>query len=179
MGIAGARAVLSFSRMFRSPMRLDARNRTMTLVVTGIGVVTAAVVTLSGARAGTAVMGLLGIVLLLSWAMSPSGVTVRDGELHVDRRAWSPLRIPLSSIASAVPVAGLGAGTLRLFGVGGFFGSYGLFSNRELGRFRLYATRGGQAVLVKRAGDALPLVLTPDDVAGTIAAIDGRPQVVF
>ena len=160
-------------------MRLDARNRTLTLVVAGIGVATAAVVTLSGARAGTVIMGVLGITLLLAWAMAPSGVTVQDGELHVDRRAWAPLRIPLSSVTSAEPVSGLGAGTLRLFGVGGFFGSYGLFSNRELGRFRLYATRAGQAVLVKRGGDALPLVLTPDDVAGTIAAIDGRPQVVF
>jgi hypothetical protein len=160
-------------------MRLDARNRTMTLAVTAVVTAAVAVVTFTGARAGTAVLGVLGIILLLAWAMAPSGVTVRDGELLVDRRAWSPLRVPLASITSAAPIASLGAGTLRLFGVGGFFGSYGLFSNGELGRFRLYATRAGQAVLVKRAGGALPLVLTPEDIAGTIAAIDGRPQVVF
>jgi hypothetical protein len=30
-------------------------------------------------------------------------------------------------------------------------------------------------VIVRRTGSELPLVLTPDDVAGTIGAIDRRP----
>lgn len=165
--------------MFRSAMTLDAANRTITLVVGGVGAAGAVVTAVTGARVGLVILLVLGVTLALAWAMSPRAVTVRDGELHVDRRAWRPLRVPLTSIASAAPIAGLAGGTLRLFGVGGFFGSYGLFSNGELGRFRLYATRGGQAVLVKRTDGALPLVLTPDDVRGTIDAIDGRPQLVF
>jgi hypothetical protein len=107
--------------------------------------------------------------------MSPRALVVDAGELRVERRAWPPLRIPLATVASAAPLDRLGRGTLRVFGVGGFFGSYGLFSNGDLGRFRLYATRAGQAVIVRRTGKELPIVLTPDDVAGAIGAIDRRP----
>jgi hypothetical protein len=162
-------------RMFRTPMTLDRRQRWMT----GAGVVLLAVVvgvTLrGGAPVGVFTFLVLSVVMGLSWAMSPRALVVEDGELRVERRAWPPLRVPLASIVSAAPLDRLGRGTVRLFGVGGFFGSYGLFSSPGIGRFRLYATRRGQALLVRRSGAALPLVLTPDDVAGAIGAIDGRP----
>jgi len=162
--------------MFRTPMSLDKTQRTTTLVVAGLLVVSFVVVTLAKAAAGLGVFGLLAVVLAIAWAMSPTALVVEGGELRVERRAWRPMRVPLSHVASAAPLGKLGRGTLRLFGVGGFFGSYGFFSNGELGKFRLYATHGGQAVLVRRTGGELPLVLTPDDVAGAIAAIEGRPQ---
>jgi hypothetical protein len=162
--------------MFRTPMSLDDRNRKLTWLVTGIAVVSLASVVASGARIGLPVSALLTVILGVSWAMAPRGLAIEEGELRVERRAWRPIRIPLESITSAVPLDRPGAGTVRVLGVGGFFGSYGLFSNGELGRFRLYATRAGEAVLVRRTGDALPLVLTPDDVRGAISAIDRRPQ---
>jgi len=162
--------------MFRTPMSLDKTQRTMTLVVSGLLVVSLAVVVLVKAAAGLGVFGVLAVVLVLAWAMSPTALVVEDGELRVERRAWRAMRVPLSQVASASPLNKLGGRTLRLFGVGGFFGSYGLFSNGELGKFRLYATHGGQAVLVRRTDGELPLVLTPDDVQGAIAAIEGRPQ---
>jgi hypothetical protein len=162
--------------MFRTPMSLDDKNRKLTLIVCAIALVSLTAVVVSGARLGVLTIGILGVVLGFSWAMSPRALVVDTGELRVERRAWSPLRIPLSQVASASPLADVGAGTLRVFGVGGFFGSYGVFSNGQLGRFRLYATHGGQSVLVRRRDDELPIVLTPDDVAGAIAAIDGRPQ---
>jgi hypothetical protein len=59
---------------------------------------------------------------------------------------------------------------VRLFGVGGFFGSYGLFWARGLGRFRAYATQSAPGVLVRRSG-ALPLIVTPDDADGFRAAL--------
>jgi hypothetical protein len=161
--------------MFRTPMTLDRRQRTMTAVVGLLLAVSFAVVTVTGAHVGFGVFALLGVVLAVSWAMSPVALVVDGGELRVERRAWRPLRVPLASVASAAPLERLGAGTLRVFGVGGFFGSYGLHSNGDLGRFRLYATRSGQAVVVRRTGGDLPIVLTPDDVAGAIGAIDRRP----
>jgi hypothetical protein len=91
--------------------------------------------------------------------------------LRIERRAWPALRLPLTSIEKAEHLETIGGGTLRLFGVGGFFGSYGLFSNRELGRFRLYSTQRGKALLVRRH-DALPLVITPDDLKGSLEALD-------
>jgi hypothetical protein len=107
--------------------------------------------------------------------MSPRELVVDGGEVRIERRAWRPLCIPLASITSAAPLDRVGRRAVRLFGTGGFFGSYGLFWSDALGRFRLYATRRGQAVIVRRTGGALPIVVTPDDVAGAIAAIDRRP----
>jgi hypothetical protein len=162
--------------MFRTPMSLDASQRKMTLIVSALLVVSLVVVVAVKATAGLGIFAVLGVVLVLAWAMSPTALVVDGGELRIERRAWRALRVPLSSVESAAPLTKMGAGTLRLFGVGGFFGSYGLFSNGELGKFRLYATRRGQAVLVRRTGGELPIVLTPDDVAGAIAAIEGRPR---
>jgi hypothetical protein len=156
-------------------MTLDRTQRKMTALVGVLLAVSFGVVTVTGAHVGFGVFAVLGVVLALAWAMSPVALVVDGGELQVERRAWRPLRIPLASVRSASPLDRLGKGTLRLFGVGGFFGSYGLFSNRDLGRFRLYATRGGQAIIVRRTGSELPLVLTPDDVTGAIGAIDRRP----
>lgn len=168
-------AVLRFSPMFRTPMTLDRRQRLLTGVV-GVLIATAVGVALmTGAHVGSSWLIVVAVVLALSWAMSPRALVVEGDELRVERRAWLPLRIPLASVASASPLDHLGRGTLRLLGVGGFFGSYGLFSNGEIGRFRLYATRAGQAIIVRRTGKALPLVLTPDDVKGAIGAIDRRP----
>lgn len=162
--------------MFRTPMSLDDRNKKLTLLVGFLVIATFAIVVVSGARLGVPVLGVLALVLAVSWALAPRALVVDARELRIERRAWSPLRIPLSQVASAAPLSDLSAGTLRLFGVGGFFGSYGLFSNGQLGKFRLYATHGGQAVLVRRRGDELPIVVTPDDVTGAIAAIERRPQ---
>lgn len=157
-------------------MSLDGRNKKLTLLVGVIVLVAFTAVLASGARLGVPVLGLLAFVLAASWAMAPRALVVDGSELRIERRAWSALRVPLWQVESAAPLSDLGAGTLRLFGVGGFFGSYGLFSNGQLGKFRLYATHGGQAVLVRRRGDELPIVVTPDDVAGAVAAINRRPQ---
>jgi hypothetical protein len=156
-------------------MTLDTRQRIFTAVVSVF--VLAAIGATMGRdpRVGALVLTLALVPLGVAWAMSPREIVVERGELRIERRAWLPLRVSLASIASASPLDRLGAGTIRVFGVGGYFGSYGLFYSRQLGRFRLYATRSGQAVLVKRVGDEVPFVLTPDDVAGTIGALDRRP----
>jgi Bacterial PH domain len=158
--------------MFRSAMTLDGRNRNMTAIVGGAVLVAIAVTLVTRPLVGLAVLAVLALV----WAMSPTALVVDGGELRIERRAWRPLRIPIASIRGASPLFALGGGTLRLFGVGGFFGSYGLFHNGRLGRFRLYATHAGEAVVVQRVDGALPLVLTPDDVAGTLGAINRRPR---
>jgi hypothetical protein len=153
-------------------MTLDRRQRIFTALAGGV--VGLVVVSMLGTHTG--IGGLAGWVVLLAlalaWALAPCGVVVDSAELRILRRAWFPLRLPLSTVATASPIDSLGDRTLRLFGVGGFFGSYGLFRNRTLGRFRLYATRSGPAVIVRRKGEGLPIVFTPDDVPGTIRAID-------
>lgn len=160
--------------MFRTAMTLDATQRVLTAIVSAL--VAAMIV---AAMASKTLAGLAGVLLVatavaFSWALSPRALVVDGSEIRVLRRAWRPLRVPLASIASVTSIDRRGDRVLRLFGVGGFFGSYGLFHGQELGRFRLYATRSGGAVLLRRRGRALPIVLTPDDVAGTVRALD-RP----
>jgi hypothetical protein len=160
--------------MFRTGMTLDRANRILTFVVSAVVLFAAVWVLAARPRFGGLPLALTGAVLLCAWAMSPRALIVDAGELQIVRRAWPSLRVPLAEIATAEPLDRLGAGTLRLFGVGGFFGSYGLFANAALGRFRLYATRRGPAVLLRRRSRQLPLVLTPDDAAGTLRALLGE-----
>jgi hypothetical protein len=163
--------------MFRTPMTLDARQRTFTAIAMAILVVAGLSVLRTG-KVFVVVPSLffLGVLVAVVWAMSPCGLEIDHDELRVLRRAWVPLSIPRNAVESASAIDSLGRGTLRLFGVGGFFGSYGLFSNSDLGRFRMYATRSGQSVLVRRSDGQLPLVLTPDDVNGAIGVLGRHPE---
>ena len=162
-------------------MTLDTAQRVSTAFVTLLVAVSVVAGLSLGSRAGVGpfggvVLGFSLIALGLAWAMSPCELVVDSGEVRIERRAWTPLRIPLASIASASPMTPLSRRTIRVFGSGGFFGSYGLFWNDTLGRFRLYATHSRQAMLLRRTGNELPVVITPDDIVGAIAAIDRRPE---
>lgn len=160
--------------MFRSSMTLDGMNRAMTIAVGMLVAVAFFFVRGSGSVPGIFGYAVAVASLTLAAAMSPCEVVVDQGEVRVVRRAWPPLCIPLTSIDTVATIDGLGWFPLRLFGTGGFFGSFGLFRSGALGRFRLYATRSGRAVVVRRKDGDLPLVLTPDDVEGTVGAIRGR-----
>ncbi len=162
--------------IYRSRLSLDSTHRTVTLVVSGIVVVGLAGAVLAGGAVGIGALALVGFVLMIAWAMAPREVEVENDELRIERRAWRPQRIPLSEVESAEPLATVGR-AVRVFGVGGFFGSYGLFSNKAIGRFLLFATRRGQAVIVRRTNGQLPIVITPDDIQGTIEAIGVRGPV--
>src|SRR4051812_19869414 len=153
-------------------MTLDRAHRVLTAVVLVLlAGVFAALATTVG-EIGAPIIALVAVALVIAWAMSPRRFVIDDGELRVERRAWRALRVPLSSVLTAEPVA-LSGRTLRLVGVGGFFGSYGLFTNGQLGRFRLYATRRQNALIVRRSS-GLPIVITPDDVAGAVRALSPR-----
>jgi hypothetical protein len=160
--------------MFRTPMSLDRANRYMTALA-ALLVVAVVVVTEAFGRTHHAPAALVVVVMALAWAMSPRALVVDEREVCIERRMWPALRIARGDITNAATVDSLGKKALRLFGVGGFFGSYGLFWSDTFGRFRLYGTHRGQAVVVVRKGTQLPVIVTPDDVAGTIEAIGPRP----
>jgi hypothetical protein len=162
---------------FRSPMTMDRGQQRLTLVVTFVVVAAAVASFWSSVAAGRGLRGasfalIISPVMLFAWAMAPSAVVVDADELRIERRAWRALRVERWTIEGVSSVALPSRGAIRLFGVGGFFGSYGLFSSRALGRFRLYATRSGPAVLIRRSGGRLPLVLTPDDLEGAVRALE-------
>lgn len=116
-------------------------------------------------------------------ALAPRGYLLNDVELVVDR-AMRPIKVPLREIREFGRVEdGLLRRSLRVMGTAGYYGYYGLFWNRKLGKFRLYATRSRDLVSV-RTGRTL-YVLSPDDAAdfldslGRLAsggAAGGTPQ---
>lgn len=112
---------------------------------------------------------LIALLLLGSYAYSPSGYSIANGAITV-KRLIGNLRIPLNEIyevRAAVPADF--AGAIREFGNGGLFGYYGRFSSPALGSSSWYVTKGSNAVVVRTA--AKTLVLSPDDVAGFIATV--------
>ena len=114
-----------------------------------------------------------GIALLMAAAayftraLAPRGFELNDIELNIDR-AMKPVKIPLASVTAARRLDDEEVkGMLRLMGASGFYGHYGWFWNRKLGKFRLYACRLKDLVLVKT--DKTTFVLGPED-AETFAA---------
>jgi len=158
--------------MFRTRMTLDSMFRRTTILFGTMGLLFAVATLVTRAGPGFAACFGICFVFAFAWAMSPRAIEIGGGELRVKRRAWAPVRVPLRFVGSAEAHDGTGGRAIRVFGVGGLFGSFGLFSNPSLGRFHLYATRRGPTVVVRRNDDALPLVLTPDDVQGTVEAIE-------
>jgi hypothetical protein len=161
--------------MRRFPMSLDAGNRRLTTVVIGL---CAAVlgIQIAVCRPPFAWIPLLTGALLVPimascWALAPTALTIDGRTLRIERRGWRPLEIPLDDIARTDGVPSLRPlGAVRLFGVGGFFGSFGLMWSRSIGRFRAYATRSAPSLLLRRRG-ALPVLVTPDDPEAVVAAL--------
>ncbi len=94
-------------------------------------------------------------------ALAPRGYLLNDVELVVDR-AMRPITVPLREIREFGRVEdGLLRRSLRMMGTAGYYGYYGLFWNRRLGKFRLYATRTRDLVSVRT--DKTLYVLSPED----------------
>ena len=110
---------------------------------------------------------LMAAIAYFTRALAPRGFALNDLEITVDR-AIQPVVIPLASVteARALGEAEL-KNCLRIMGASGFYGHYGWFWNRPLGRFRMYACRSKDLVLVRAGKDIF--VLGPDDPAGFLA----------
>jgi hypothetical protein len=85
---------------------------------------------------------------------------IEGGHLSIRRLFWTTT-IPLLGIHELLidPLAIKGA--LRIFGNGGMFGFTGLYWNRKLGRFRLFATDPAKAVVMRLHGRTV--VITPGE----------------
>ena len=110
---------------------------------------------------------------LFTWLYSPQGYSVRDGELVI-HRPWKPVTIPLTEIRSVQllspedvsPFSGL-----RMFGVGGLFGYYGVFFLPRLGGYvRFYLRNKENPILLDTTGGRL--LLSPDS-PGLMGALNG------
>lgn len=147
------------------PMTLDKIHRWATCIVLGgVGVaLTVGTVTSGGLPLpARLVAALTFLVLVTAFMLAPRALEIADGTLWIRRRLFAPFAVPLTDISGVQHGPVFERGAVRIFGVGYFFGSYGLFWMRGFGRFRFWATRRGPYVTVRR-NQGLPMVLTPDD----------------
>lgn len=108
-------------------------------------------------------LAVLCLVLIISWGYAPKSYSIDDGFVHVNRMLMHPAKIKIDEIMSveAVSKAQL-KGSIRLFGSGAFFGYYGTFISKKLGRMKWFATNPANAVFIKTQ-DGRKYLLTPDE----------------
>ena len=99
-------------------------------------------------------------IALLGLVFSVRGYSVMDGSVVVHRLGWAT-RFPLRDIRDVEFQPHAMMGSIRTFGIGGFFGSIGRFRNTILGPYRAYATDGERTVVLGMA-DGGTVVVTPD-----------------
>ncbi|HEX3157136.1 MAG TPA: PH domain-containing protein [Gemmatimonadaceae bacterium] len=163
------------------PAPWDNRLKVLTAVVVtavlGVGAMTLWTATRAASAGSSPVPALLSAALcacIIAGCMlyAPRGYALDAAALRVRRRAGE-LEIPLASI-TAVRRAQREElrGSIRAFAVGGLFGYFGRFYNSRLGRYRMYATRSSDYVLVTT--NTGPVVITPAEPDQMVAAIERR-----
>ena len=102
------------------------------------------------------------IILILTYGFSPKGYAIEDRQLVIYR----PFQNKYYSTENILKVSMIDRkelkNSLRIFGVGGLFGYFGLFRNSRYGTMIWYATRRDQFVVIERSNGKV-IVLTPDD----------------
>lgn len=97
------------------------------------------------------------------------GYSLRDEELRIIRLGWSK-DVPYNSIQDVEYIPDAMLGSLRLFGIGGFFSYLGCFKNRILGAFNAYAThRKNTVVITTKQGKKI--VVTPSKPIAFVEAL--------
>ena len=115
------------------------------------------------------VAGPLILIVLLAYAYSPRGYEISALTLTV-RRLVGNVQVPLDGLREVRPAVREDyRGCLRLWGNGGLFGYYGLFTTSRLGKCTWYVTNRSKAVVV--ATDSKTALFSPNDPASFIAAV--------
>jgi Bacterial PH domain len=104
---------------------------------------------------------LVGILLMIAFLIRPNNYSVSSDKLLIHRMI-SNVEIDRNNIKSVQEIdESQVKNSLRTFGVGGFFGSFGKFWNSKLGNMTWYVTRKNNFVLVETK-DQKKIILTPD-----------------
>ncbi len=112
-------------------------------------------------------------VLFGSYLYAPRSFSVSEDGVRINRFV-SPIFIPIRTIKGVRQARREDLQkSLRTFGVGGLFGSFGNYYSKGLGSYRLYATNYENAVILY-AGEIY--VLTPDQSLEFIEAVQTQLQ---
>lgn len=112
---------------------------------------------------------LLPVVLALAALFVVRGYEIQGAHLRIRRLLWWT-RIPLAGLLSAQADPKATRASVRLWGNGGFFSFSGWFANRQLGRYRLYATDVPRSVVLT-FDQRRPVVVTPGSPARFVGEI--------
>jgi hypothetical protein len=143
------------------PRALKATSALGAILLTGIGIMLYCVIP---APTGFTHFFGLGValvpasMLVVSLLFTVTGYVVSPTELAIRRLFWAT-RVPLAGLKSVALEPGVCKGSLRVFGNAGLFAFTGLYENRRLGRFRLFATDLAHSVVFVM--DDRTVVITP------------------
>lgn len=109
--------------------------------------------------------------ILYTFLQSPQTLYVDDTNVKIKKVVGCVL-IPINCITSVeVLHEGFMNSSIRTFGSGGLFGYLGFFKNKEVGKYRIYATQSdSRKLLMIKTTDNI-YVVSVDDVHRCIAAI--------
>ena len=121
------------------------------------------------------VVGLGAALIVGSYAYSPRAYVIAGRSLLV-KRLIGTVRIPLDNVREVRPAAEDDfRGCIRLWGNGGLYGYYGLFSTSKLGKSTWYLANRTNSVVVATAEKTV--LVSPDDVPAFLATIRGAAPV--
>jgi hypothetical protein len=124
--------------VFRAPWGLPLKIVSLLVMVLGLGAMVSVIK--SGLPPG--LRGAAVVAIILALAAGPlfaiRGYAITGSTLSVLRPGWQT-RIPLRGLRAIETGGDLIRGSIRLFGNGGYWSSTGLFWNRRLGRYRMFA----------------------------------------
>jgi hypothetical protein len=140
---------------------LDTRAKLLTLCVV-------ALLAVVGRENPLALLILMGLIVLATAVFGIRGYRVTGDEIQVRHYGWSQ-RWALRDMVDATMRPGVVAGSMRTFGIGGFFGYVGRFRNGMLGNYHAYLTDSSRAVVLRFVNDTL--VVSPADPLAFVSQV--------
>jgi Bacterial PH domain len=105
---------------------------------------------------------LLLFVLFVFGAFSVRGYALEDGELVVERLGWKS-RFELGGLRAVGVEPEALKGCVRLWGIGGVFGTIGILRSKRFGTFRAYVTDESNTVLLELGGKKVVVSPSPPE----------------
>ena len=102
------------------------------------------------------------IILVITYGFSPKGYAFEDRKLVIYRPFQNKFYATEDILNVSLVDRKELKNSLRVFGVGGLFGYFGLFRNSRYGTMIWYATRRDQFVVIERS-NGKTIVLSPND----------------
>ena len=115
------------------------------------------------------------LIVVITYGFSPKAYAVDDRQLIIyrpfHRKFYSTTDMKSLSVVDKKDLSR----SIRVFGVGGLFGYFGLFRNSRYGTMIWYATRRDQFVVIERS-NGRTIVLTPDDPNSLVSELNEQIQ---